>query len=126
MLPELRAGIYRHYKGQFYQVFGYAHDSNSDSLFEQVGEYDFRRVDTTEDGGDTMRIVVVYMAIELHGAHYGPRLAVRTVEDFFARVHKGHPNFEDGTVCEGDCWNNHLVTQRFEYVSSEWSPVADA
>lgn len=27
-LPELPAGVWRHYKGPLYQVLGYGHDSN--------------------------------------------------------------------------------------------------
>jgi hypothetical protein len=62
-LPELHAGVYRHWKGQLYQVFGYAHDANDDE-----------------------RVVVVYMGLQLIGARRGARMAVRSVEDFFAWV----------------------------------------
>jgi hypothetical protein len=62
-LPELPAGVYRHYKGHYYLVIGYGHDSNYDD-----------------------RHVVVYIGLELDDAKQGPRLNVRTVQDFFARV----------------------------------------
>lgn len=62
MLPTLSAGIYEHYKGHRYQVLGYAHDANREG-----------------------KAVVVYMPLQLDGAHYGPRLAVRnaTPDDGF-------------------------------------------
>lgn len=61
-LPELRAGVYRHYKGQLYFVYGYGHDAN-------------------EEG----RRTVHYIGLELSLAHKGPRLATRnaTPEDGF-------------------------------------------
>lgn len=62
-MAKVKMGIYQHYKGPLYQVFGLAHDAN-----------------------DPDRICVVYIALELNGAHLGPRLAVRTKEDFQARV----------------------------------------
>ena len=57
-------GIYRHYKGPLYQVLALAHDANHDD-----------------------RTVVAYMPLQLDGAHLGPRMAVRTIEDFLADVH---------------------------------------
>ncbi len=63
-LPPLPTGIYRHYKGHYYLVLGYAQDSNEDS-----------------------RTVVVYVGLEIGGASVDrPRMNVRTVEDFFADV----------------------------------------
>ncbi len=63
-LPPLPSGIYRHYKGHYYLVLGYACDSNDDS-----------------------RTVVVYVGLELDGASAElPRMNVRTVEDFFSEV----------------------------------------
>lgn len=98
-LPDLRAGLYRHYKGPLYQVLGYAHDAN-----------------------DADRVVVLYFPLELDGAHEGPRLAVRTVEDFFAMV-----------TPEGVLWREHEdalkdagghcaceAVWRFEYVGSQF------
>jgi hypothetical protein len=63
-LPELPAGVYRHYKGHQYLVLGYARDSDS------------------ADG----RIVVVYIGLELTGDPGPIRMHVRTVEDFLADV----------------------------------------
>lgn len=117
-LPDLPSGIYRHWKGHFYFVFGYGHDANSDSLFEQVGAYDFHRIDTTEDGEDTVRAVVVYIGLELTGVNRGPRLAVRTAEDFFKTVCSG---------CGADwpCNLNHQdeggdPVPRFTYIVPAW------
>lgn len=62
-LPTLPAGVYQHYKGPLYLVLGYGHDANHED-----------------------RNVVVYVGLELDTAHRGPRLAVRTVEDFLAWV----------------------------------------
>jgi hypothetical protein len=82
MLPELRTGVYQHWKGHHYLVLGYAHDAN------QAG-----------------RNVVVYVGLELDGASDGPRLAVRDVEDFFARVET----------------ENGWTMPRFEYVGPDWT-----
>lgn len=62
-LPDLPAGVYRHYKGPLYLLLGYGHDAN-----------------------DEARTVVVYVGLELDGAKSGARLAVRTAEDFLAIV----------------------------------------
>ena len=61
--PEFKAGIYQHYKEPLYQVLGLAHDAN-----------------------DADRTVVVYIGLELDKSKGGPRLAVRTYEDFYAWV----------------------------------------
>jgi len=60
---QFKAGIYKHYKGHHYLVLGLAHDAN-----------------------DEARIVVVYIGLELAGAKPGPRLSVRSYEDFYAWV----------------------------------------
>lgn len=64
-MSELKLGIYKHYKGHYYQVIGAAHDANAD-----------------------WRTCVVYMPLELDEAHLGLRMAVRTYEDFMAWVPK--------------------------------------
>lgn len=90
-LPDLRTGVYRHYKGQLYYVFGYGHDAN------ELG-----------------RAVVVYIGLELTDAKLGPRLSVRTAEDFFAVV---------GSKCGYDWECTHGVcdpVSRFEYLSPAW------
>jgi hypothetical protein len=76
-LPELHAGVYRHYKNHLYLVLGYARDSNHED-----------------------RTVVVYIGLDLDGARSPQRMHVRTVEDFFAVVDPatGDPVTEwDGT-----------------------------
>jgi len=67
----LQMGIYRHYKGPLYQVIGLAHDAN-----------------------DEDRTCVVYIGLELDGAHLGPRLCVRTFRDFIAYMDDDRPRFE--------------------------------
>lgn len=62
-LRDLRAGIYRHYKGPHYLVLGYANDAD------------------VED-----RVVVVYVGLQLDGAEKPIRMHVRAVEDFFAMI----------------------------------------
>lgn len=64
MTEDIKCGIYRHYKGFLYQVLGIAHDANA----------------------TPNRTVVVYIGLELVAAHLGPRMAVRTLEDFTAMV----------------------------------------
>lgn len=74
---SLRMGIYRHYKGPLYQVLGLGHDA---------------------DNGD--RTVVVYIALQLDGAHLGPRIAVRTIEGFEDVVHVAQAR-DNWPVCPG-------------------------
>lgn len=89
-LPDLQAGVYRHYKGHHYLVLGYGHDAN-----------------------DADREVVVYVGLELDGAKQGPRLAVRTADDFLADV--------DPATGESPVeWSDDLVP-RFEYVGPAWT-----
>jgi hypothetical protein len=58
------AGVYRHYKAErYYLVLGLGHDANAEK-----------------------RTVVVYVPLYVDPAQPGPRLAVRTVEDFVAWV----------------------------------------
>ena len=58
------AGVYRHYKAdRFYLVLGLGHDAN-----------------------DETRTVVVYVPLYVDAEQPGPRLAVRTLEDFTAWV----------------------------------------
>jgi hypothetical protein len=90
-LPDLYAGIYRHYKGPLYLVLGYGHDAN-----------------------DSFRDVVVYVGLELDEAKRGARLAVRSVEDFFAEVHDNNETCYDRDRCK----ENHRL--RFEYIGSSW------
>jgi hypothetical protein len=66
-LPELRAGVYRHWKGRDYLVLGLAHDADVEG-----------------------RTAVVY--VPLYDVD-GPRLAVRGVEGFLEDVEPGVPRF---------------------------------
>lgn len=78
-------GVYRHYKGQLYQVLGLAHDANAEETAHWV-----KRAGDEEKGPGGIwqafgeRTVVVYIGLQLDAAHLGPRLAVRTLEDFTA------------------------------------------
>ena len=63
-MPSLAAGVYRHYKAErYYLVLGLGHDANDDD-----------------------RTVVVYVPLYVSEDEPGPRLAVRTYEDFVAWV----------------------------------------
>ncbi|HSX18429.1 MAG TPA: DUF1653 domain-containing protein [Candidatus Saccharimonadales bacterium] len=83
--PKFRAGIYKHYKGPLYLVLGLAHDAN-----------------------DEQRTAVVYIGLELDQAKAGPRLAVRTYEDFYAWV--------DPATGEELNRNNSKAIPRFKYI----------
>lgn len=85
-LPDLPAGVYRHWKGPLYHVLGYGHDANS----------------------DLDRAVVIYIGLQLQGAHTGPRLAARTamsddpdVDAFYDFVHPVEHVFQDVTIKAG-------------------------
>ncbi len=67
-LPELQAGVWRHWKGRDYLVLGLGHDADHEG-----------------------RTVVVY--VPLYDVP-GPRLAVRTVEGFLEEVAPGVPRFQ--------------------------------
>lgn len=104
-LPDLRAGLYRHYKGPLYQAFGYAHDANYDG-----------------------RIVVMYMGVELEGSHKGPRMAVRTL-DTLVPEYENHDSWED-LVCirhgckMGECpreaHSDRDISERFSYRGNQY------
>lgn len=108
-LPDLPAGIYRHYKGPHYQVFGYGHDAN---ILDRWG--------------------VVYMGLELTDAHKGPRFAFRNIEgedNFFdwvhphsgtvCRNHSSPPNGPGACMCKTQPVNS-VAVRRFEYVGPMW------
>ncbi len=67
-LPELQAGVWRHWKGRDYLVLGLGHDADHEG-----------------------RTVVVY--VPLYDVP-GPRLAVRTLEGFLEEVAPGVPRFQ--------------------------------
>jgi hypothetical protein len=111
-MAEIRMGIYRHYKGPLYQVIGLAHDANAEDLCAGL-EYGHK-----EPIGE--RTVVVYMPLQLDGAHLGPRMAVRTLEDFQAILHT-----DDGSTCpEGHCtkFAGGNFVNRFTYVGPIFIP----
>lgn len=115
----MRAGIYKHYKGPLYLTIGLAHDANADTLFDAVEDLQFPHG----------RTVVVYVPLQLDDAHAGPRMAVRTEEDFFSFVctNQECSNYgkdEGGRMdfgrqcgkCEG------TMRQRFTFVGEEYVP----
>lgn len=127
MLPDLLAGVYRHYKGPLYLVLGMAHDANADELFAHRA--DVARSSTVAPSGD--RIVVVYIGLQLDEAHTGPRLAVRTLEDFMVEVCGAVD--DEGAACGGNLvWSNTLMAwtcvkhgetiniKRFSYLGPSW------
>jgi hypothetical protein len=97
-LPTLPSGIYRHYKQRHYLVLGYGHDANYED-----------------------RWVVVYVGLELNDAHSGPRLAVRTVEDFLAWVTPEGTMVADQYQPESmQIKQGHM--RRFTYIGPSWDP----
>jgi hypothetical protein len=88
---SFRPGVYLHYKGQLYEATHLAHDANHDG-----------------------RVVVHYIALQLDGAHDGPRHAVRSWDDWNAYVH------QNGSICEGieerKCSDRQLIAPRFTYL----------
>lgn len=58
-LPDIRAGVWRHYKGPLYNVLGYSHNAS--------------------DGNNPQ---VLYIGLELDSAKTGPRFATRDVEEW--------------------------------------------
>lgn len=136
-LEDLRAGIYRHYKGPLYLVQGYAHDANAE-------EWEYRSaLHDDEPYFPDGRIVVVYIPLYMAD---GVRMAVRTATDFFALVHsesvtdryrevypagsvcrRWSRGFGDhchcacnppspGDSCGGMCRATQNVVQRFTYI----------
>jgi hypothetical protein len=124
-MASIRMGIYRHYKGHLYQVIGLAHDANADALFDNravaIAWQEGNRLGPVQRIPEPLeeRKVVVYMPLELDGAHLGPRMAVRTLEDFVRVVHP------DGTPCtpgSSDCFDGEVpknMMPRFTYLGPE-------
>lgn len=103
-MKELQAGVYQHYKRKFYLVLGYGHDANQEG-----------------------REVVIYVGLQLSEAQKGPRLSVRTVEDFTrsicwfykseaCRYFDEHPGDTYGFGFHEE--NYHRP--RFVYISPDW------
>lgn len=99
-LPDLQAGVYRHYKGPLYLVLGYGRDSTN------------RRLDD--------RDVVVYVGLQITGgARPGARLLVRTADEFHG--------FVDPTTGEALAdWNGSepYPVKRFTYLGPQLSAGA--
>lgn len=125
-LPDLAAGIWRHYKGPLYQVFGYAHDANvmSGTTYD-VGDIGTWSNEAHEWLALEERFVVVYMALQLDGAHTGPRMAVRTASDFWTAVCGLRDCPQYGLPFEPDAFGGCIrckdaPTPRFTYVGTVW------
>jgi hypothetical protein len=97
-LPELKSGVYRHYKNHLYQVFGYAHDANVEG-----------------------RMLVIYIGLELTDAKPAPRLSARTVEDFFAWVQPDGSADPNPSLPDLEHEKAGLI-RRFTYVGPSWAP----
>lgn len=127
MNPEdFRPGIYRHYKGPVYLALGLAHDANAGddgSLYEKWDGIDGR--DSCLHTLLRERVAVIYIGLQLDAAHTGPRLAVRTLDDFVAVVCAGNPacpNYGQEVSFRADtCVHCGLPTrQRFIYIGQSW------
>lgn len=126
-MTEVQSGIYRHYKGQHYLVLGLAHDANAEDLYREYFADGPRYSPLGE------REVVVYVPLELDGAHAGARLAVRTLSDFTATVCPFNRAVEDGNGwavvghewCGEEACDQHPAWEkvpRFAYVGQRWQP----
>lgn len=93
-LPDLPAGVYRHYKGPLYLVLGYGHDATI----------------------TTRQPVVIYVGLELDEAKTGARLAVRDFDDFFAAV-----NPHTGVAQTGWDGRDPAPVQRFTYLGPTYA-----
>lgn len=131
---DLRAGVYRHVKGEHYLVIGYAHDANADTLGDvtAVEPLGFAKGFGIKPLGE--RAVVVYIPLYLNDDHTGPRMAVRTVENFFEWVcdvwtedamgHRSWPcwrSMGSGSL-PGLCPDHgaQRARQRFVYIGPTW------
>lgn len=90
---EVRPGVYRHYKGTYYQVHCIAYDANSDEI-AQLARW------AQPDGDSTKipenRIVVMYTPLSLAGKTPGrPVNNVRTIEDFLGWVQLTPEQFDN-------------------------------
>lgn len=85
----IRMGIYRHHRGPLYQVLGLCHDANS--LRDHIR--------------------VLYVPLQLDGAHLGPRMAVRDLNDFVGWV--DDPKAPEMMFADG---SKRRVWRRFTYL----------
>ena len=103
---DLRAGVYKHYKGSLYQVMGYSHNAS-----------------------DNNQIQVLYIGLELDPEKPGPRFATYNWREFFETVcpiHYGievygpsheqimrnEYDIEELSICAPERW-----VERFTYMS---------
>jgi hypothetical protein len=116
VIEEVRAGIWKHYKGQHYLVIGGGHDANADALYDDPHQRD------PEPLGE--REVVVYIPLEMDGAHTGFRMAVRTLSDFNALVCvlDACPNYGGTETGPYDACVRckEAMRPRFAYVGERW------
>lgn len=89
-----RAGYYRHFKGSMYLVLSLARDAN-------------------EDG----RTLVVYIGLELDEKKTGPRVSVRTYEDFYCYVLPATKEIVDK--------EHPGAVPRFAYVGPTWEGLRE-
>jgi hypothetical protein len=95
-LPYLPAGVWRHWKGGLYQTLGFAQE---------------------EATGD---IVVVYIGLQLDGAHDGPRMRTRVAHSTDPDVNAWYDLvYKDGTKDTGQASISQPIC-RFEYLGAEW------
>ena len=126
----MHAGIWRHYKGPLYLVLGTAHDANADSLYDENAVANIAEQATSGTDPLEEREVVVYVPLQLDGAHLGPRMAVRTRSDFEANccIKKECPNYGQASI-DGfprECVNGGHLWPRFvpmgEHLTQEMLP----
>lgn len=105
-LIGVQSGTYKHYKGPLYLVLGVAHDSNAEDLFvtDTDSVYDARPL------GE--RRVVVYVALNTDKS--GPAMAVRSIENFTAKVCTVPEHRHYGEAPDDDVVCN--AVQRFTYL----------
>lgn len=108
----LPAGVYRHWKGPLYLVLGLAHDANAGELYSTKSGI-ARSKDRYPLGE---REVVVYVGLQIDAAHEGARMAVRTVDDFFAAVCISREHRHYGNAIPADDFDVCDWTRRFSYV----------
>ena len=80
-LPELSAGVYRHWRGHHYLVLGYAQDSTN--------------------GVDDDMPFVVYVGLQLDGTPSPMRMRVRRAIEFFENVENVRGEWVPRFTCVG-------------------------
>lgn len=114
-MGDILAGVYRHYKGPLYLVLGLAHDANAEEFFTADEEKYFPTGD---------RAVVVYVPLQLDGAHTGPRMAIRTdreIGDAFYDIvctRSEHTHYGEAVPLEEQVVCN--AVERFTYIGPTW------